>query len=290
MKIYVIGNGFDIAHGLKTSYKDYLLFIKERANKENGWEIILDYYPSNYEFWSDAETNICNINWDRFLKTKVFPNYCDLDILLKKIKESFTQFIFKQTAFISNMDPKFDLDRNALYLNFNYTSVLENIYKIPRNQIIYIHNTVNEAAAKFIFGIDADEIILGHGPDSKHYIRLPDSTTGKDKYYISFINATLKNTTSIIKKVCLKEKLSTINKYVEEVVFYGFSFSPNDKEYVQTISNCLLLPKTKFKLYYYVKNDELEENVIKRFKENIANCSFDINKINLFNCKGILKF
>ena len=51
MKIYVIGNRFDIARGLKTSYTDYLLYIKEHANKDNGWGIILEYYSKDHEFY-----------------------------------------------------------------------------------------------------------------------------------------------------------------------------------------------------------------------------------------------
>lgn len=30
MDILIIGNGFDLAHGLKTSYKDFLDFCKEQ--------------------------------------------------------------------------------------------------------------------------------------------------------------------------------------------------------------------------------------------------------------------
>ena len=29
MNILVIGNGFDLAHGLKTSYRDFFRFVKE---------------------------------------------------------------------------------------------------------------------------------------------------------------------------------------------------------------------------------------------------------------------
>ena len=84
MKLYVIGNGFDLAHGLKTSYHDYYSFVKDNANKENGWDIILDYYPKDHEFWSDAETNICLIDRNRFLEQKRVFNITDIDILLVK--------------------------------------------------------------------------------------------------------------------------------------------------------------------------------------------------------------
>ncbi|MBQ7617166.1 bacteriophage abortive infection AbiH family protein [bacterium] len=291
MKIYVIGNGFDIAHGLKTSYADYLLYIKEHANKDNGWGIILEYYPKDHEFWSDAETNICNINRQRFLEPKrAFPDFCDLDVLLRKIRESFAKFILEVESHVADIKPKFTLDRNAIYITFNYTDVLEEVYKIPNNKVIHLHNSVYNSAMKYLFNIDADEIVLGHGPNYRHFVFWADQIIGNDKDYISFRNNTLKNTSSIIAKYGIQEILLRIQKYVDEVVFYGFSFSPNDQEYVQTIAMCLPLPITKYKLYYFVKDGEIEENVIERFTNNMIKCAFDINKTTMINCKDVLAF
>lgn len=53
---------------------------------------------------------------------------------------------------------------------------------------------------------------------------------------------------------------------------------------------CLPLPRTKYKLYYYVKDGELEENVIERFVDNMLKCAFDINKITMINCKDVSEF
>lgn len=30
MRLFIIGNGFDLHHGLKTSYRDYALFLQTR--------------------------------------------------------------------------------------------------------------------------------------------------------------------------------------------------------------------------------------------------------------------
>lgn len=78
MNILVIGNGFDIAHGLKTSYSDFLEFAWDYQNakdvneelkrciSDNLW---LDYFVSIYEErkvegkdgWIDFESEICLI-------------------------------------------------------------------------------------------------------------------------------------------------------------------------------------------------------------------------------------
>ena len=56
MNILVIGNGFDIAHGLRTSYKDFLWFVKNyaewggkiRHNIDLGWNDGEDTYNVDY--------------------------------------------------------------------------------------------------------------------------------------------------------------------------------------------------------------------------------------------------
>ena len=39
-----------------------------------------------------------------------------------------------------------------------------------------------------------------------------------------------------------------------------------------------------------MKDDEIEENVIERFTNNMIKCAFDINKTTMINCKDVLAF
>ena len=287
-KLYIIGNGFDLAHKLTTSYRDYYSFVKENANKSNGWDIILEYYPEYHEFWSDAETNICLINRSRFLDLKRVFNVTDIDILLSKIRESFESFIINVEKQVDGLEPEFELDMNSLFLTFNYTSVLESVYKIPEDNVVHLHNTAGDAVMKRYFGfLDSDEIVLGHGPNYRHFLFWSDNTIGNDKDYISFRNKTLKNSSEIIKKYNLQYKLLKLQKIIDEVVFYGFSFSPNDQEYVQTLFMCLSLPTTKFKLFYYVKDGETDQEVVERYQDNIIKCACDPNKVLLIKCNNV---
>ena len=43
MNILVIGNGFDLAHGLPTSYKDFLVFIERYKEYYDKSRIIYDF-------------------------------------------------------------------------------------------------------------------------------------------------------------------------------------------------------------------------------------------------------
>ena len=48
VKILVIGNGFDLAHGLPTKYTDFLQFLRDVIELENSQEILAERFYSNY--------------------------------------------------------------------------------------------------------------------------------------------------------------------------------------------------------------------------------------------------
>lgn len=86
MEILIIGNGFDLAHGLKTSYKDFLEYcsktilpdiihnesLYEKYCKYNFW---MEYFISKQmgDTWIDLETEIYNVICEIFKKHTSFP-------------------------------------------------------------------------------------------------------------------------------------------------------------------------------------------------------------------------
>ena len=49
------------------------------------------------------------------------------------------------------------LDRNALFLNFNYTEFLEDVYQIPHNKICYIHGSKRDKYGSLVLGHHLEE-------------------------------------------------------------------------------------------------------------------------------------
>lgn len=290
MKIYVFGNGFDLAHpSINSSYGNYYDFIKRNANSSNGWDIILDFYEKESDFWSDAETNICKINPKLFIEHKETYGFSFLDILLNKIRDSFEKFMIEIEDKIIKLKPQFTLDTDSFFITFNYSSTLEEVYGIPTDKIIHLHNTTGDAILRRYYKIDEKELILGHGPYFEHYFFYKDHIIGGDKEYIDFRNKTLKNTTEIIKKTNLKLELLARQHIVDDVIFYGFSFSPNDKEYIELLSMCLCLPRTKFKVYYYVKENEIEEAVKDNIKNKVIKSGLGLHRVELIKSNGVYK-
>ena len=62
-RIILIGNGFDLAHGLKTSYQDFLKWILKQKDYNTEGNIFLEhlYYKQNLNKWIDIEGEYFNI-------------------------------------------------------------------------------------------------------------------------------------------------------------------------------------------------------------------------------------
>ena len=74
MKLMICGNGFDLHHGLKTSYTDYRCFIcKNHTMVLNDYEeYCKTFNKSDGSFWSDIEQSL---TIDKFSFSAFLKNY-----------------------------------------------------------------------------------------------------------------------------------------------------------------------------------------------------------------------
>jgi hypothetical protein len=190
--LYVLGNGFDLHHNLKTSYYDFSDYLQ--LNNRTMFDVLEEYigYPqSENNLWSKFEQNLANLNIDEILSesSDYLPNIADEEfkdrdletfpqIMREKLEQLTIGLISEFKKFIKAVEipediysRKVELNREALFLNFNYTNTLEKFYNIKPKHINYIHNTV--------FG--EVDIILGHGIDPKNFEKkIPDPPAGID--------------------------------------------------------------------------------------------------------------
>ena len=179
-RLYIIGNGFDMHHYLKTSYYDFAKFIKE--NDKDLYDILESYisYPnSDKDLWARFEENLANLDAEEILSEHIdaLPNYASDDFrdrdrhvfpdVMREQYENLTHGLFKAfrdfikcvTFNDSAYSYKVEVDISSLFLTFNYTNTLEKLYNVDPKNIIYIHNSV--------YG--NDDIILGHGIDPSNF-------------------------------------------------------------------------------------------------------------------------
>ena len=234
-KLFIIGNGFDIAHDLKTNYlyfkkfvyqqayrKDELLeslqtvkgicdFFREkdieiqeqhRYAKEDKLRDIYGYFLpkirngqlDKYEryqfiyrhmmqlmglenFWSQLERDLGWIN-----EVKIIPPSCvlekletyseELATILKKFLRADIENLFREwvQSFILDWDnmpsnlkelkrkKSVEHNKNAYFLTFNYSMLLEDFYGINSEQICHIHGSISE-----------DKLIFGHNREMDSY-------------------------------------------------------------------------------------------------------------------------
>ncbi len=248
-KLYIIGNGFDLFHGYRTSYCDFYQYLSD--NTYNDTLSTLAQYWSGLEdkeFWSDFEEQLGSSLDDDSLMTNTKeystnitdenPKYNGVEIEVGHIfkpvvdlKKVITDFIKDATNNSPNAD--INIDINAKFISFNYSKTLEVIYRINTDNIFYIHGN-----------IDDEKVILGHSrvdnPFKSYYPADEDSYdhsfeigVNAAKYYF---NEIFKNSEQIIlDNIEYFENL----KETKEIVVLGHSLSDVDEAYFVKIHKCV---------------------------------------------------
>lgn len=172
--LYIIGNGLDIAHHMKTSYQDFFQYYLTLPTDDYDIRSMKEDIKSHqYETWADLEIGMgaysshC-FNKDVFLKC-LFDIKSNLKEYLSKESEKISQYrLYSRSSFVNPgllLDPApksiYDIFVNRLPANtfidvitFNYTSTLEYLLDFqgtpinfsPRAQfhsINHVHGTLD---------------------------------------------------------------------------------------------------------------------------------------------------
>lgn len=171
--LYILGNGFDLAHGLPTSYKRFAEILKQKD--EILYNELTDlYFDGNEELWKHFEQKIGHTTQKSIQKIKKFiqkkyiqnkdKNFLPLNTVLDlldpnsinyELNESMKQMVGEANQKLDPLSHKtqknpFTLD--DFFITFNYTSTLEFLYKIPHNHILHVHNKLSYKNDGLIFG------------------------------------------------------------------------------------------------------------------------------------------
>jgi len=187
--LYIIGNGFDLAHGLKTRYQHFALFLKR--NNPELFDLMVKYYwltdldeedeeeSLKDESWGDFENRLSELDFEALLEdfldyivpigseefkdrdNHVYDQQVSalIDRLTKELYGEFKDFIL-QVEFASEPKGLINLEEDSGFLSFNYTDTLENYYGVPRKKITYIHGRAKT---------EGEKTILGHGIDPEEF-------------------------------------------------------------------------------------------------------------------------
>lgn len=279
-KLFVIGNGFDLAHNLPTRFDPDFKNIAIKYEQDNFWDL---YQSCENDIWSDFE-NLLGFPDFNALEEIFYgyePDYfsdreSDRDSIIYqvelngKLQDALYEFADNAEDSLRNIQVnnfiEQILDSDGYYITFNYTHTLEDIYDIPWEQILHIHGEVGENNLELGYPKENfrpekysyDARGKGRGPYIE--IEIEDYISGIEDYYVRTAYAELidkcKSFYKEIRIDLLKDFLDRNQCKIEEIIVYGHSCAI-DFDYFSYINTRYSNAYWKF----YVKGAEQESNV-----------------------------
>lgn len=265
-RLFVIGNGFDLAHGLPTRFDTDFKNIAVCNEADNRF---WDLYPSeSANIWSDFESLLAKPDFDELgaIFEQYPPDYLsdhesDRDsIILQadisgKLEKSLLDFATKAEKALLLTRPRYLyknlFTNNALYVNFNYTHTLESLYGVPATQVLHIHGEVG-GNRDLLLGYDASDFDAGNISEDVtgrgHYRSVPTEKyiDGIEDFYVSTAYKNLLLKIQSWAKPCQTGLLSNFvkDRSIDEIIVIGFSFGKVDAVYFNQLQQ--LYPTCKY--------------------------------------------
>lgn len=179
MNLFIIGNGFDLAHNLPTAYMDFRKFVFEELDGRTFIDSFerLSSYDSVKELWSDFENNLGELSVEyiidegdqRRLEFNAEFDYEPLDDghITDFLSDEYFSFFKEINEDIKVWAESINVGRciqfkgydslfnnECRFISFNYTKTLEDVYEVDDCKVFHIHGVVDE------------EPVIGHGKSS----------------------------------------------------------------------------------------------------------------------------
>lgn len=309
-KLYIIGNGFDLHHGLSTSYTNFEHHLKTHNIQ------LLDSLNKYYSFasvdddlWSKFEKNLANLDKDSLIDylLEYFDETSErgrnaagieaetyINLLTNVLRCEFSEFILKAEEKGIDSSKLIPIDIDAKFISFNYTNTLEKYYQIPNENIFYIHGIAREK----------EGITLGHSTDPELFNEENDEPTPPkdaseevlEPWYeymsdqhnpiyddcVSTVNSYFSNSFKDTKHIIEENSLFFDDlSDIKEVFIYGHSMSEVDIAYIEEVvskvkSDC------HWSISYFGKNEK-EEIEYSLENLNISSESYQLIKLTDLN-------
>ena len=286
--LYIIGNGFDLANKLPTSYENFRKYLikksKESQKEHNNFFVIQKkgkLAPDDFQNatlmirmidsalarvyhkkqdWRYFEDILGRLKYEDIWKdeSKNAMNGVIIHIAFTRLRDYFKEWILsidlKQARPINGFPQK----SNALFPSFNYTAVLETIYHVLPDNICHVHGVCGDT-----------ELIFGHKELEERNFK---NETDVERQVAIVREMLLKDT-----EACYSEHydfFNRINKQIKEVVSIGFSYADVDMYYIDKI-----IKNVGNDTIWYLHMYNFKDTMC--FKHKIRKCGFR-GKIKMF--------
>lgn len=270
----IIGNGFDLNLGLKTSYKDFLNSEEFQVllEKEN---VLADhlYKKSEIKLWIDLELELIDFSMNLYDNKEVTTNFRRE---FQTVVEQFTKYI--NNLNYDNLNTNSDAIKvikdflnnesthNKKIINFNYSKSLEIVLK----HIGLSYDNIEKLEIRAHGNAEEKKIILG----------VHDNSNVREDH--TFL---LKSSFSYYTK---SQEVFNAIEYSQNLSIFGYSMGLTDEMYFKEVFSKIPLSNGAFSLNLYAYNTEAYEEIIKRIRALTNNRLTDFRSRSNFNTR-ILK-
>lgn len=269
MKLFVIGNGFDRAHKLPTSYEDFRQYLLEQYPDSSADDFIIpegrmdadggyiyeDIDVVSYllrlvsnvegEEWNTLEHSLGFLEYEEILDSleTVLDDDGDPDLFknlynTEDLSSSLIEPTLKIADLFSDWIDTIEIDEVEEIENFSSLIDPEQDRFLTFNYTSTLESVYGAQRVCHIHGEQGTELVFGHGNDEDSTERYMDDYTGSETALSEIDKLLRKDTTSAISKN--KEFFEDLMKEpVDEVYSFGFSFSKVDEIYIQEICKSL---------------------------------------------------
>lgn len=243
--LYVIGNGFDLWHGLPTGYDRFYEFAKDTLEEMEAYYC---FDVAKKGPWCDFENSLGCFDWrlfyeaydntditaENFRRSEVYGLEDDLteqaDNHVTAIRECFREWI--DGIDISLAKKKMIFSPKDRFFTFNYTSTLQSVYGIDDSMVFHIHGRSD----KF------DELVFGHGDSMEEEPELDENGDSNRTMFSDAEGAARypfyalqKPVAEVLERNQLRFELQ---RDVTDIVVIGHSFNEIDLPYFRKLAVC----------------------------------------------------
>lgn len=257
--LFLIGNGFDLYHGLKSSYADFHHWLIQYRYTDVV-EYLERIFPTLKNgkplLWQDFEKALgegkpLDIH-EKFFQG-IDDGFYDPEVqnrvverikpVIEKIPELLRDWVKSLPVSDVERKPELELITNeSLYLSFNYTMLLEKAYSISHERILHIHHCLE----------DEKQLITGH---RSHFSENDVDNLGNDNIEESCkrIAKTLNTLNKPVDKIIMEHSrfFKSLDN-ITHVIVFGFSISSIDCPYFTEVFHCI----SDDARWYFVCKDE----------------------------------
>lgn len=266
--LYIIGNGFDLMHGVRSSYSAF----RDSLRKDSPLRFALENFWIPDDIWADFENALAQFNAEAMSSSFMVDTWLDTFDVYNEDTGAAEFFMAAEAAanpiltvvnelprrlrmWVESLSIGTDdrllcgMFRDGKVLCFNYTEFVESMYGVATDHVCYIHGCRRKKKYH-----PKDELIIGHLPGSgensydyedkmPEWIRQPHK-----RYLVESAQAEVFRIISDCDEQLTKHSPEIIAKHqeffdgldkIKEIVVIGHSMSPVDWDYFDAVCSGL---------------------------------------------------